>query len=417
MQSVVSKQQNKYLNLSLIFFSLSILLLMIFLVITDSLSINNDLLSFITFFTLLSTILLYASKKELCNKWILWGIGITFILRSIYSYLIYQSIVSPFPDSFGYLYGLKQMYQADDVSINTVSNIAQSLQFAYLYLMYWTFKVFHSTYSLYLANIFLFSVSLLLFYRSIINDFGEKVAIGTVFVSLLSMNLFLFTSNILKDSLVLFLSTLALFLYKRKKNFILLTIVIAALFTARIYTGMAFVLAFFIDTLVNEWKVMKVYKKIGAVFSIPIIILIVISGRFTSNYVNVLQSFVSGTQIVDVFVKSPIAVFKMFFSPLPWNVSEVNYPYTITLFDSCFTVLFGFSLIMFFIKWCKYKQLRRKMHLYILPIWIHAYALGVTYDGDSTRQRIAVFFFIILIYFIGMFYKPVKQKVLNTKSS
>jgi len=404
MNNVLTTRQPKlYLTLSISLFLLSFLIVCYSLIRSDL--INKDFVSFLTFFILLICILWYFSKKDICNRWILYGIFFTFIVRSFYAYNIYTTEISPFPDSFKYLNGLQQMQQANNFSVEVISNIAQSLQFAYYYLIFGTYSIFHTIYSLYLVNIFLFSISLILFYQIIVNDFGKKVAIAATSIALLSTNLFLFTSNILKDSLVLFLTMLCLYLYKKKNSWILLTVGIMALFTARIYTGLALVVAIFIDILLNKWKYLKLYQKVWFLMIVVTASFLVTISNFSSNYLYLLQVFINSNGIGTMILKSPLAVLKMFFAPLPWNVSKVEYPYTITVIDSCFTMVFSFTIVLFFIKWCKDKELRRKMYLYIIPIWIHALALGVTYDGDSTRQRIAVFFSIILMYAIGVFYK------------
>lgn len=48
------------------------------------------------------------------------------------------------------------------------------------------------------------------------------------------------------------------------------------------------------------------------------------------------------------------------------------------------------------------------MYLYLIPIIIHALALGIAYEGGSTRQRIGVYCFIILIFVVGLFINQIR---------
>lgn len=345
---------------------------------------------------------------------ILFLINMTFILRIIYAYDIYSSIVSPFPDSFDYIIMLDKAILISKYDFSTISHLAGSLHFGYLYLMIITYKIFNNYFALYLINIMLFNLSCILLYKIIYLDFGKKIAMISTLLGILSMNMLLFTSNILKDSLVLFLALTSLYLYKRfiadsigiKRIVLLLLIIIVlmVLLFTRIYTAVAFFLAMLIDYYVNHSK-KNLKGKLKYIFILLLLIFAIMNSSILSlYYVNILH-YAKSFSYFNYLLKLPIGIVKIILSPLPWNLLTNKSHYIILTTDSIFLLLFNFYIIFFLKKVIQYKELRNKMYIYIIPILVHSATFGLAYEGNSTRQRIAVFFFIITMYVIGMMYK------------
>jgi hypothetical protein len=147
-------------------------------------------------------------------------------------------------------------------------------------------------------------------------------------------------------------------------------------------------------TLMNLFIVISILVVVNKFLSLDIYTDFIFEelSRFSSNIPKLIIGTVYGT-------------ITMFFSPLPWNVIGINDVYSVTGIDSILLIGFSFSLILFAIKFIKYRNMRKITYVYIIPIIIHAAILGTTYTEGSTRQRIPIFLFMILIYILGIFYR------------
>lgn len=409
-ESVIQLKES-YLKYSIVLFALSILLSFLFVIINIDVDVglSNEIFTFMFFFVFLSLILL-------CNKKIPISISLIilagFLIKAIYSYYLHRTIVSPFPDSFTYLSNLEQI-KMSDLSIDSVLSISGTLQFGYNYFMYFIVLVFKTNYSLYLANIALFSLTCLMFYKIINSDFSQKIALVSTIMFLCSSNMFLFTSNILKDSLVVFLMMLSLYLYKLSKYKVLSIIPILLLFIVRIYAGGSIALAIVFDMLLlGKYSLRKKTLGIGIM---AITTFIVIRGfSLSSYYLTIISIFFSGSGLFQLISSTVMGMFKFYFAPLPWNLISNPDEYLITITDSFLALIFSFTLVLFVLKLLRYKELRRLMWIYLIPIIVHGVALGIQYGGDSARQRIGIYGFVILTFVVGLFYK--NKKLSNTQS-
>lgn len=392
-----------YLKYSIFLFALSIIIACSIPLFTGNIQLPKEILPVVILFVLLTGILI--KLKEGIPPVISFLILVGFIVKSIYFYFVYNTIISPFPDTFLYLTNLQDM-QYTGLGFSEIASLAGSLQFGHYYYMYGVLTVFGTTYSLYVANIFLFSLTSVMFYKIVKKDFGTKIAGVTVISFLLSTNMLLFSGHILKDSLVLFLMMLSLYTYKLSKRKYLVIIPLILLFLVRIYAGGAIVVAIVFHLLfISEISIRK--KFLASMFGL-LTFLGVSAFSFSTNYINIISSFVSGNSLVDMVINPIISLFKFYFSPLFWNLIVGQDHYLILFTDSFLAMLFSFAVLLFVIKFLRDKDLRKKMWIYLIPIIIHAFALGIEYGGDSTRQRIGVFGFIILTYVVGALYKPMK---------
>jgi hypothetical protein len=397
-------QRLSYLRSSIIFFTLAILTTLFAVVKIGEVQIPIELFSFFAFLIILIGVVYKLKDKP--PAVITYLVFIGFVIKSIYAYYVFKTIISPFPDSFNYISNLDEMNYSD-LSINSVSQISGTLQFGYYYLMYSVMMVFKTAYALYLANIFMFSLSGVMFYKLLKTDFGEGIAKVSAVVFLCSMNMLLFTSNILKDSLVLFLVMLSLFIYKQYKFKALVILPLIILFTVRIYAGASVAVAIIFDFIILGRLSLR-SKIFGSLFTV-IAVGVLNAFSFTDNYTRLIKSFITGSNPLELIVNPAISLFKFYFAPLFWNLIADPGVYLITFVDSLLAFICSFAVLLFIIKFIRSKELRSKMWIYLIPILIHALALGVQYGGDSTRQRIGVYGFIILTFVVGMFYKQRSQ--------
>ncbi|SDX79097.1 hypothetical protein [Salimicrobium album] len=393
-----------YLNYSFFVTVVALLISLFFLLSVNYVDIIPIEVYPVLIFFLILVGLLY---KEKISKVITFLILISFLVKSMYSYVIYKTITSPFPDSFNYLSNLEIVRQSN-LSVESLTSIVGSLHFGYYYFMYIISFIFNTNYSLYVANIFLFSFSSLMFYKLLKSDFGESISKITIILFLCSFNMFLFTSNILKDSLVLFLMILSLYIYKQKKYKVLVLIPAFFLVTVRIYAGASIILAIVFDYLVFGKLTKK--QKVKGVSSAIITSIVLLNLPFATNYLEKINSFLAESSVVELVVYPLVSLVKFYFSPLFWNLIAAPNVYLITFIDSFLALIFSFAVLLFIIKFFKYKDLRSKMYLYVIPIFVHALALGIEYGGDSTRQRVGVYGFIILTFIIGLLYKKHSYK-------
>lgn len=401
------KRKNNYLVLASLLFALSVIITF-YGTITD-----RDSASFsVIIFTLIFLILVLRNSKSLPLSICIF-LSINYLIKVIYAYIMNLSIISPFPDSFAYIKELDNIMRLESIDFISVSHIVGSLHIGYHYLMLITYKLFGTRISLYLINILLFSISAILFYKVVLLDFGKRIAYITSCAVLFSTNMFMFTSHILKDSLVLFLTMLIIYLYKTKpikRAAILILPCLVLLVMTRIYTGFSIFTALMIDILILNWRNFHLLTRVAAISLLTITVSFFIQSAFYSKYIDISLSFASKFDIFNVLSSFPIAIFKIIFSPLPWNMFNNSSEYNILVVDSTFFMIASIGVVLFIIKYISDRNLRTKMSFYLIPLFIHALVLGLEYDGNSTRQRIAVFFFIILMFFVGFFYKKVEKK-------
>lgn len=380
------------------------------------LSLAPEISMFITFFLILISFFVYfiGIKNHQIPFSLASLITISFILKSYYAYNTYTTMISPFPDSFGYLDNLNKLTSFDSsylLDFGFMEMTVGTSQFFYYYILYFMDTLFDNTFSFYLLNILLGSIALTLLYLIVHKDFGKKIAITTSIVATLSMTISIFTSNILKDSLVLFLTMLIYYLYKvsDKRHLILIVFLIGCLTSTRIYAGLSVLAAIGIDMLLNKHNFKKKISKIIAVSILLLFIFIAFNFSFLSRYMSLGERFISGYSIIDIVTIIPNTLFSFIFEPYPWGVFAGNHTiYSFMQIDSALAMMFSFSLIMFLYKFLKSKELRAKMYFYIFPIIMHSVALGIAYGG-GLRQKIGAISFIILIFVVGLFYKREKQ--------
>lgn len=393
-----------HLKVSLNLFILSSIIVSIFLFLNTTKF--ND---FILFF-LISIIFLFFLNKIDIDYNAKYFSAIVFFAKFIL--LILFSIsndVIIFPDSQNYILNLDKIINSGDFSFQNIYSTTWTLHVGHYYYMLIPYSIFKTPISIILTNTLLVSVSIILFYKVVDKQFGNRIAFFTLVFSSLSLNLVLFGSFILKDSVVIFLGSLILyFLIVKEKKIIIPVILSIFLFTVRIYTGFAFLslVVMFILLDKNTSKSIKFFGFIGSIVFLYLFSLI----PTASSYINLSMDYISQNINSGTILNSVSAVAKFFFAPLPWNVISQYDQYTILLFDSFVFFLLSFALLMFILKFIKFKEMRNIMWIYIIPIIIHAVVLTAEYDGDSTRQRIGVFMFLILIYSVGLFYKREKTK-------
>ncbi|MGG3449089.1 hypothetical protein [Domibacillus aminovorans] len=334
---------------------------------------------------------------------------IFFIIKSLYSYQTYKTIISPFPDSFKYLSNLNVLLNNNIINFNEIQNITGTSQLFYYYIMYSTIKIFNSQIALYLINNLFFSISCLLFFQIIQKKFNLKIAYITFLISLFSLNFLVFTSNILKDSLVIFLVILTMYLYEffSKRVYYLIFITISFLIITRIYAGFAILLALSIDMMVVKYSHINYMKKLLLFLGGISFLYIIFNYTLLAEYLTLSKEFVSNYSLFQSIISVPTGIIYMFFAPFPWGIFSGNITiYSIIQIDSAFAMIFSLGLLLFFYKILKFKELRLKIYIYLVPIIVHSLALGLAYEGGSTRQRAGVYFFIILFFVVGIFYKP-----------
>ncbi|TGB02493.1 hypothetical protein [Halobacillus salinus] len=392
--------QNKG-NLGLLKNTLLFISLIVTIIFYRVINVSDAVIPLIILFILITIItgVYFVTNKMLSvfnfTFWIL-----LFIVKVIFVYTYFIWGMVPFPDSFFYFDTLEKIRISGNLTYGSITDIAGTPQIGYSYFIYFVTELFKNDFSLYLINIFMFNVSLVLIKEVVKQDFGRKIANTLFFVSLLSGNLFIFTSFVLKDCLVLFLTTLTIYLYKNKKKpwFLL---VIPLLVLTRIYAGFSIIVALAVDVLLRR----KINRKtkvraivVGVAFGV-----FFLSNPILSRYKDLVIQFIMEIDVANALIVIPQAIVKMFIAPLPWNIIGDKDIYSLVLFDSIISLLFSAFLIMAVVKMFKYSDLRVRMYLYVIPILIHAAALGIEYGGDSARQRTGVMFFIILIFIVGAF--------------
>lgn len=365
----------------------------------------NDLAS-LYIFSAFFLFIIYKSKLPL---WLKFFLIMTYIIRVLYSFYNFDNNIVKFPDTIHYINIIQEMNQFDKITFENITNITGTLHIGYNIVSYFSFKIFGTIYSLYLLNILMFCSSVVLFHEHLVTRFGNKIADGAITLMILSMNMFIFTSNILKDSLVLFLTIFCITLYDRfktDKKFTVLgftALCSMLLVMTRIYAGFGVIAGIILD-YVFCYKNKNTNKRVKLTF----IIMILFCGGFMATngnqYYIMAVNYIKKIGISLLIIKNiTLYAISMLFSPLPWNMTNEITVYTPTIIDSTFFITFSPVIIMFIFKIYKSKFLRSKFLLYSMPILFHIIALGSSYQTGAIRQRIAVLPFFILTYIIGIY--------------
>lgn len=389
---------NIYKNLIRIFAGISIILCLVIYNLSKNITTQEYLL--ILFFLLILLFFINETKWEYPGI-IIFTVLFSFLIKSFIGFNNHTKNYHIFPDSLKYIEEINIIISSS-MKIEDVILTIGSLHFGYHYFLIIFSLLFNNSFSFIMGNILLFSIGSLLFYKLINIDFGKRIAFITTFLLLISTNMTLFSVNILKDILVMFLIILSLYLYK--KNKIVIPIIICILlFTIRIYAGASLIIALVLDIiLIKKIKInKKIYLLISLVISFVAVSYLSVFDYFFAN----ISTFFSNFSLIEI-VLSPIrAILKFYFSPLFWNIINGEEGYIILVFDSLFFLFFSFSLILLIVKLIKYRAMRNKILVYLILIVVHAVALGLEYGGASDRQRIGIFGMLILSYVVGIFYK------------
>lgn len=327
---------------------------------------------------------------------------------SILFILFENSSIYMFSDSYDYINNLNTLMRMNTYNFQEIVNVAGTLHIGFYYIYMLVYELFGNQLAIHMVNTLMIVLSGILFYDVFRERFSEKIAYITFILYNLSANMFLFGSLILKDPIVVFLMALSLYFYVIKKNVFLSIIVGILLVTVRIYSGFGIISAIIIDYIL----VTSISKKQRIISSLSLLIVSLISiglpqirGYFTRAI-----DFLLGASIVETIQIVPLTLFKFFFSPLPWNILDSGDIYRFLIIDSIIALLLIYGLILFIVKWFKLKDLRAKYYLFLVPIFFHAIALGIQYDGDSTRQRSGIVIFLILTLVLGLYYKAKNKK-------
>lgn len=393
-------KNNRYLNYSLISFSAVFFITVSWILLT----VNNKIITELVLLSLL--LMLFSVFLKLIN------IGrnikilslILFILKFIFlAFYAIKSDIIIFPDSYNYLQNLDEVIISSDYSLSNIQSIAGTLHVGHYYLMLIPYSVLDTAKSIIYFHAFLTSISIVLFYKVFEVLFNKKIALFTLIFSFLSLNLSVFGSFILKDSSVIFLSSLIVYFLKIKQRPYTAIMISLALFTVRIYAGFSFLVAILFEQMFLR-KTSRLFK-FGSIIATGLFFASISTVPLVSIYFEKSLFYAKEMLSFSLLTSTIESISKFYFAPLPWNVISNYDVYSLTLFDSVTFLVLSFSLLAFIIKFLQNKSLRRKMWLFIIPTLIHAVVLGYEYGGDSTRQRIGVFIFLILTLAIGLFYK------------
>lgn len=402
---MLALRRSPLLFVSLFVFTLSIVTLLVFSF-YESIHVDKTLITGAIFVGVYLLVLLCLNRSEAALPKALNYLSALHLLGLMaYSYWQYSTIVSPFPDSFAYLKYLQQMMDNDLTTYTEVTGLLGSINVLYPYMNYIVYKIFGDYFALYCTNILISTISIVLLYKVIKIDFSKNVALSTTVFLLVSSNIGLFTSSLLKDALVLFLTVVAIYLYKTNRSFLLVFLVIILLTVTRIYAGVSVISAIFFDVMWFQRKQVEKKRKLRFIFVTLIGLCIAMLMASASRYVTITLEFAGASSILSIIKTVPIAIAKMFFSPFFWNMLNEQSAYTILITDAIMFMSGSFAILSFMAKMVKDRELRKKMYFYLVPLFIYAIALGSAFNGDSARQRIGVFFVIVLVYTVGLFYK------------
>lgn len=378
---------------------INIVLIIILIVFTRVLDNEIVLISMLTLIGLLVIVQLILHTMLFEKLLLVYLIVLSYFMKVIYSILTLDEFY--FKDSIKYKHEIKIITNSN-MNIDEIINFIGSIQFGYHIIASFLYKIADIDYILVLINIVLSIISSILFYLIVKKDFGDKVALFTLIFSLFSTNILLFSSHILKDVTVLFFISFSLYLYKNNKT--LFAIIIAILLIPiRIYAGIAIILGIIGDILIK--KEISGFRKFLLIFITFVIGLFTLSQPISQYFISNISSFLSSYNTIDILISPFDTIFKFYFSPLLWNYSSIDNIYTILLLDSFVMLLLGISLFMFIFKIVIDKTLRSTIIIYFIPVLVHAVALGLEYGGSSDRQRVGVYFILIMFIGIGILYK------------
>lgn len=397
---------------------LCILILTVFTSIVVSMYINVELGSFL-FIT--SSIIIPISLWNVSPrlKSILY---VSLTIRVLYIVYIYSLDSYLFRDTQHYINMLDSMLSSKSVDFITVSNITGTIQFTYYYLIYYVYKLFPLHVMLNFANVLLFVIGTMFLEKFIRTRIDARTASITTVLIILSPTLFLFTSNILKDSLVFFLTMFALFTYGlmitskgkfyRILFFILTMINISLLVMSRIYSGIGLLLGMAFDFIFVVNKEGEYINKKFLFSFVGVILLIVPFLANNVRYISMGIDFFKNSKFsFDMLVNTIKTMVSFAISPLPWNVVNNYDQYYLVVFDAIFLIVFSPLLISLIYEFIINRQFRLKLILYLIPIIINALALAMSYEHAPVRQKISVYPFILLIYSLSyIIHKEKKEK-------
>lgn len=368
---------------------------------------NPDIGAIVFFIGLTITII---NKSNMGNS-LKRGLILNFLICIGYAYYVYSNDIINFTDTLGYLDILDLMIKSKNNTLEYVINYAGTLHVGYHYLNYFIFNIFKSKFALYLINISMALFSIIFFYNHISTRFKDTIAKATTFFLIISIYLKIYTSNILKDSLILFLAMISIYLYdkymetKRLTNIIMLFMMLIFLVMTRIYSGIGISLGLLMDYIIlnkDMFKYREVFKDKRLYMFIILIVLLAVFSPL-NLYVKIVLGFISDINIsfnsIITIIKSMIT---FFLSPLVWNMLGELTIYTPIVVDSFFFLIFSPILIRVLYKLIINQKYRKMMYIYIIPSLIHIMALGIAYGKTPSRQKIAVYPFIVLIYMIEL---------------
>lgn len=392
MESIIKK--NKYIYWLLFLF-----------VVTMTYLINilgyKDISAIVFFITSFFFILSLSDMNFLLKNLIV----LNFLLSFIYSYHIYVNSIINFPDTLGYFNVLSKMINSGSITLAKVTEYAGTLHVGYHYLNYFIFTSFDSEIALYLVNIFMLNISILLFHYHLKGKYSIEVVNITTGLLIMSRYLMIFTSNLLKDSLILFLSMLSLYMYdkyiqeRKLRQVLLIAMTLSFLTMTRIYSGVGIAAGILIDYFILN------NKRIGR-GKILIFIAIIVSLIFISPLNSHMELGIRFLKKIDItfsfFIRIIKSTISFFLSPLFWNMTKELTIYTPIVLDSIFLLLLSPLILNSIYKVARCKDYRKMTYIYYVPILIHILALGTQYDTGAVRQRIAVYPFVILLYVLEL---------------
>lgn len=138
---------------------------------------------------------------------------LSFLLHILVVILLDYNNLFLFSDSVYHFQIVNKIKNVSNISFSTFLNINQSLHIGYSIFNFIIFSVFNNKLSLYLANVLLFHLSLIYFYKYINENFNRYIAKTTVILMIFNMHFWVFTSTLLKDGLVMFLSVFIIYIY------------------------------------------------------------------------------------------------------------------------------------------------------------------------------------------------------------
>ncbi len=354
------------------------------------------------FFLLLVYVSLVRFEASLKLKCLLY---ISVISKLVYAFYLYSNSIILFPDTIGYFRIIDTMFNSDSLSLRSVIRYAGTLHVGYHYVALLVFKAFKTYFAIYMLSIYLFLLSVLMLKTHFTWEFGTSVGTSVFVFLCFSGFMFVFMSNVLKDPLVLFLSSFVLFMYSKfnKNNnaltFILILLGLVHLTLTRIYSGVALALAILVDIIISrEIKISTTQTLFIIIAVLSVFLFTPLRAHFDMGIRFVKGISLSPSTLLTI-MKSTIS---FFLSPFFWNMTSELTIYTPLLLDSIFFLVFSPLLINFFIHVIFKKSFRRRLYIYLIPIVTHILTLGIAYETGAVRQRIAVYPMVFIFYVLGL---------------